>query len=85
MFSAIFRPRLMATALLGSLAIANPPHAHADHCQPVTKIVTVTEVVRQPVEVTVVRYDHCGRPGKITVTEFRTVHITVTKRLHVRN
>jgi hypothetical protein len=79
--------RRLTCALLMALIVAAPTTAQADHhvhsCV-TTKLVTVTEFVRRPVHVTVIRYDHCGRPQKVTVTEFRTVEITVTKRIPVR-
>lgn len=74
-------------ALLTTLAVAAPATAQADHDNHCTntRIVTVTHVVRQPVQVTVIRYDHCGRPRKVTVTEYRTVEVTVSKRIPVRH
>ena len=87
MISGITSFRRGAIALLFALVVAAPAAARADHydhyCS-ATKIVTVTEFVRRPVQVTVIRYDHCGRPRKVTVTEYRTVEVTVTKRIPVR-
>jgi hypothetical protein len=85
MFTAFLRPRVTSFALLCSIAIAAPAAAHADHCHPTTKIITVTEYVRQPVQVTVIRYDHCGRARKVTVTEYRTVKVTITKRVPIHH
>lgn len=87
MKSGITSLRCGTLALLFACAVAAPVTARADHFQhecSATKIVTVTEFVRRPVQVTVVRYDHCGRPRRVTVTEYRTVEVTVTKRIPVR-
>ncbi|MFM7058602.1 MAG: hypothetical protein ACKO2P_16935 [Planctomycetota bacterium] len=47
------------------------------------RTITVCEYVRKPVCVTVTRYDHCGRPYHVEVTEYRTVKVYVTKRVPV--
>ncbi len=44
---------------------------------------TVCEYVRKPVCVTVIRHDHCGRPYRVEVTEYRTVKVYVKKRVPV--
>jgi len=47
------------------------------------RTITVCEYVRKPVCVTVTRYDHCGRPYRVEVTEYRSVKVYVTKRVPV--
>lgn len=87
MFSKNSAVRRCTLALLTALTVAVPNAAladHSDHYCSTTRIVTVTEFVRRPVQITVIRYDHCGRPRRVTVTEYRTVEVTVTKRIPVR-
>ncbi len=88
MISRMTRARLLTLTLFTTLLVARPLTAWADHIPHTcvsTRLVTVTEVVRQPVQVIVTRYDHCGRARKVVVSEMRTVELTVTKRIAVRH
>lgn len=71
----------VAAGLGGAAAASDCP---AGYVRVVTyRTVTCVEEVEVPYQRAVTRYDHCGKPYTAYVTAYRTVEVTVTKRVPV--